>query len=262
LLTKAIFEKKIEDDSARVKRRSSAYVRSLSPESVHDTRTALRRLESRAEIIPKHSRKRNAKYLKLCRKLLKATTKIRDLDIILLKLSNYPELEGNELIAEIKDKRKSKAESSLKLARKLTNYAVKFDSKQLTERKLYQRFEKLSNRLNRKIESLLPVIVNHPNRDKELHSVRKACKELRYILEVSQEEKRTETLRKWQNYLGNIHDSDVVIAWLSKQKQSDLLANIMRDLKTTRSKQFIEFANLFRQESDQPQWPISEIKVQ
>src|SRR5487761_1264245 len=177
MITKAVFEKEFKNDIKRVKRRSRVYLRLHSAENVHDLRTALKRIDSRAEILPKHTMRDLSKYLK--------------------------------------------------------------------ERKLQRRQGRISNRLNNKIELLLPIVIEDPKRYEELHSLRKTCKELRYILEASGEEGKTDSLRKWQRYLGEIHDSDVVIAYLSKQKKTQAITNVIRDLSLARAKQFRDFVNLF-----------------
>lgn len=245
MITKAVFEKEFKNDIKRVRRRSRVYLRLHSAENVHDLRTALKRIESRAEILPKHSKRDLSKYLELCKRLFKATTKIRDFDIILDRLSGYAELDGNEITDRITKKRNNCVSRSLKIARRITIYEREFDAKDLKERKLQRRQGRISKRLNNKIELLLPIVIEDPKRYEELHLLRKTCKELRYILEASGEEGKTESLRKWQRYLGEIHDSDVVIAYLSKQKKTRAITNVIRDLSLARAKQFRDFVNLF-----------------
>ena len=245
MIAKPVFEKEFKNDIKRVRRRSRVCLRLHSVENVHDTRTALKRIESRAEILPKQSRRDLSKYLKLCKRFFKATTKIRDFDIVLERLSRYAELKGNEITDRLTKKRNNRVSRSLKVARKITSYEPEFDPKDLKERKLQRRLDRISNRLNNTIELLLPIVIEDPKRYDELHWLRKTCKELRYILEVTGEEGSTESLRKWQIYLGEIHDSDVVIAYLSKQKKTQVITNVIRDLKLARAKQFRDFVNLF-----------------
>jgi CHAD domain-containing protein len=235
----------LETDFKRVRRISRAYQSSASPKRVHDIRTALRRVQARAGILPKRQRKRLSKYLKVCKRVLRVTAKIRDSDVVYLRLANFAEFKRSQFLSRIQEKRRQRVKDTLKLVNKLSNEPVRLDFARVDNTKLKKRFENLSVKLRGKIDSLLPKAVSDSTLQEDLHIARKACKELRYILEANPDENMMETLRKWQTILGDIHDSDVVIAWLSERKQNRTIARVKTRVEGVRAKQFENFMRLF-----------------
>ena len=249
LLTKTEFEKDFQASVVRVQKRLGAYVKSPTVKNVHDIRTALRRLESVSLVLPKRSRKQLSKYLKLSKIVFKSSTEIRDSDIILERFANYPALERSKIIESLKSKRKKLVSRSSKYARKLRKKTLEFELRGLKDAKLRKRYGKLVDQLNSRIQTLLPIVKDDPKKVDELHLLRKVCKELRYLSELSKDKEQIERLKKWQKHLGDIHDSDVVIAYAGKKAKSFEVAKIIRDLKRSRDEQFEEFVSML----DRPQ---------
>ena len=75
-----------------------------------------------------------------------------------------------------------------------------------------------------KIQTYFPIVITDSSRVEELHDLRKACKKLRYMLELLSIENKTalemrKTLQKIQDILGIIHDYDFTINYLELNEQ-------------------------------------------
>ena len=95
----------------------------------------------------------------------------------------------------------------------------------VTEKELQKRFIKIVSRLISTIDSIFPVVLSNPQALEELHDLRIACKKLRYMLELLPNNNKLavqtrESLKKIQDSLGSIHDSDFTIGYLKALPQS------------------------------------------
>lgn len=264
MITKVAYFKEFQNDLKRVDQRLSLFLESQSEDNVHDLRTALRRVQTRAQILQKRLRKEElGDYLSLSKKLLKSTTAIRDLDIIQDKLGLYHMPNDDLLIRKMNTKRKKLLSKSEKFARKLKRSRPEVSVEDIKEAKLRKKFQKLVAKWNQDIKSLLPLVLKGPEQLEELHILRITCKRLRYILEATHSDlKRIKTLVNWQNYLGEIHDSDVAVQYLSEARQSPSIMNVISEIKKSRDKQYSEFVSLFgNKKSEAEKQPIPQAQV-
>ena len=70
---------------------------------------------------------------------------------------------------------------------------------------------------------------------------------LRYAIEAAGERKSSKilpVLRSWQEILGLIHDSDIVIDYLQNEKDSPESRDLVRDELTERNKNYETFATM------------------
>ncbi len=247
-----MFRKKFDNDVKRVNRRVISYLKSTSEENIHDVRTAIRRLEATSNILSKGIRRgKLSKYLDQCKDFFKINTKLRDIDIIRAKLSEYPEMRAQkQVFALLKDRREHLLLRSTKVAAKIKNNESKLDTRRLSEAKLRKRFDKIVSKQDRKIQSLLPLVLGDSKNIEELHLLRKTSKRLRYMLEVDSTwegfSALIDLLRKWQDLLGKIHDSDITIDYLVSLKRSKSVADVLANVRNVRSQEYKEFVSLFR----------------
>lgn len=72
-----------------------------------------------------------------------------------------------------------------------------------------------------KIEDGIPIVVNDDKKIKQLHELRKDCKKLRYLLELTnygESSSFINKIREMQDILGSIRDCDIAVDFLAKQK--------------------------------------------
>ncbi len=247
-----MFRKKFDNDVKRVNRRVVSYLKSPSEENIHDVRTAIRRLEATSKILSKSLRRgKLSRYLGLCKDFFKINTKLRDIDIIRAKLLEYPEARAQkQIFALLKDRRERLLLRSTRIAAKIKSSESKLDTTHLREAKLQKRFDKIVSKQNSKIQSLLPLVLEDPKNIEELHLLRKTCKRLRYVLEIDSAQEGfpalIELLRKWQDLLGKIHDSDITIDYLMSLKRAKLVADVLAKERNARNQSYDEFVSPFR----------------
>lgn len=156
-------------------------------ETIHDIRTTTRRIQALTELLPKSIRKKAkvTTYLARSRALFKATTPIRDIDIIQSKLQTF------EQYAEVKrvlEAQKERRENLFKVARKAANNlketeAPRFKSSQISQSKLAKRKKKLTRKYQSLLARQMKILLAKPTIE-QLHEFRKNCKMLRYTLEA------------------------------------------------------------------------------
>lgn len=136
------------------------------------------------------------------------------------------------------------------MAAKIESSESKLDTSRLREAKLQRRFDKVVSKLNGKMQSFLPLVLGDPKNIEELHLLRKTCKRLRYMLEIDPTREgfpaSIDLLRKWQDMLGGIHDSDIVIDFLVSLKGPKSVADVLSKERNNRSLAYKEFVSLFR----------------
>jgi CHAD domain-containing protein len=204
----------------KVSNRLEKCLENPTEENIHDVRTAIRRLESAWSVLPKKIRQKRKvqKFVQLHKKFFKATSKIRDFDIIQHRVDSLSATEEiKKLVYEKKNHQMSTAQKQAKQAQ-----SVKFPKiaqNKISPSKLEKRFRKISVKITENIHALIPVVISSEDKIAELHQLRKDCKKLRYILELTPNAESYDfvsRLKQMQDLLGSIHDSDITMAFLRK----------------------------------------------
>ncbi len=235
-------------------KRVRAYLKESNSENVRSLRIAMRRTSLCIELLPKKIRKTKATrtFLTSLDEASKANAKVRDLDIILSKLSTYkPDLSMEERISGIKETR----ESQLQAARRQTIVLQKeriprIREKDLSVPKLQKRLNKITNQLIAAINGRLPMVLKDPNNDRDLHLLRIDCRRLRYLAELFRSKKTgrlLSRLRSWQSQLGLIHDSDLTIDYLRNLGDAPEMQPILNDMVTKRRQSYEKFRSIAKQ---------------
>lgn len=159
------------------------------------------------------------------KKLMKVNATVRDWDIVLSKLSAHEKSAAYDNLIEILRKtRKSNLEEARELALAVQRSAgLRVKSRYLSNSSLQKRNDKVVRKIAAKISNELPLVREDASKIRELHVVRRDCKQLRYILEMSEFTslpKPLVALRSWQDLLGTIRDNDVMIEYLTRLRES------------------------------------------
>jgi CHAD domain-containing protein len=222
------------------------YIENPNEGNVHDTRTSIRRLEASFEVLPKKIRTKSQikKFIKSYKQFFKLNNKTRDHDIIYQKLQPKSSEEINKILTKLSDQRKNEVKKLVKKALTLKKIqAPKITKKYLRYEKIKKRFEKLTTSLINCIQQNIPNVRSNPKNIEKLHQLRMDCKKLRYLLELSINGKNDDTvmqLKKMQDILGTIHDYDITVDFLKKQRQSNEIKEICQELIAERMKKFQE----------------------
>lgn len=243
---KHAFLESYDEVGESLSKRLDRFVNDPDEEAVHSLRTAIRRVEARADILPKSIRKGSEmkELLKSHRKLMKRTAKVRDIDVIRGKVARHEGPAKARLLEKIDKERREQVKDAQKVARSARKLRLpEVGSKAVTQRGLQKRFERVVGRLSKEIEELLPVVTADPGRLDELHKMRIGSKKLRYTLELVLEEGSPDIakLEGWQDALGAIHDWDVATAYLERAGVPGS-GPLLKEWSEERGREFRDFA--------------------
>jgi len=195
------------------------FLEAPNEERTHDLRVAIRKWEMLAQHVPKRERSKQARrYKKRCERFLRLTSDVRDTDIIREKLSEH---RGNtsvpSLLRDLELERRRLVGESVRIARKLRDSKIP----RLVLKREGQMWRSMENSLadfGEEIPRQLSIVANDESRVKELHRLKKEARRFRYLLEMMPQNKRTvracNSLRRLQDRLGEIRDSDVALRYL------------------------------------------------
>ena len=254
MITRDSFAKEYDKFAKALTRRVKAYLRDPNAENVHRLRTATRRLQAAFALLPKTTRNENRaqKTMARIKELMKVNASVRDQDIILSKLSMYKKSPTYERLTEgLRKSRKSHLEQAKELALSVQkDPGPRVKPRDLSEPILQRRYNKVVRKLGSKITSELPLVREDPSKVEGLHVVRRDCKQLRYVLEMSEfsrPPKPLATLRSWQDLLGTIRDHDVMIEYLQGLRRSAEILVALKIEIENRNKNYRKFVEVSRE---------------
>jgi CHAD domain-containing protein len=205
------------------------------------------------ELLPKKIRKAKTTrtFVASLEEASKANAKVRDLDIILSKISTYkPDLTIEERIAGIKETRESQLQARAQTMALQKRPIPKINEKDLSVPKLEKRLNKTTNQLIGAINGRLPLVLKDSNDARDLHLLRMDCRKLRYLAELFRSKKTARLLsrlRSRQSQLGFIHDSDLTIDYLRNLGEAPEMQPMLNDLVTQRMQSYEKFSSIARQ---------------
>jgi CHAD domain-containing protein len=233
------FLTKLSENLQSVNNRINKYLKKPNAKQIHDIRTSIRRLDATFSTLPKRYRNGSSlsKYVLQCKELFKINSEIRDFDIIIEKLQKYPSSgQRDNIIEDLRKTKLARLERAKTIAVPLKSIdtGTILDELGVTEKELQKRFIKIVSRLISTIDSIFPVVLSNPQALEELHDLRIACKKLRYMLELLPNNNKLavqtrESLKKIQDSLGSIHDSDFTIGYLKSLRQSSKEIQVIID---------------------------------
>lgn len=189
------------------------------------------------------------RYVEGLEELIKRNATVRDIDMILSKVSARNDATTYEqLVRRLSEQRRHGLSSSLRLVgsvMKLTRPSI--NAKDLSDDILQRRFEKVNRKLESKIKERLPVVLSDPAKKGDLHRLREDSRQLRYILDLAGTPDGAEPmalLRSWQDILGLIHDCDIMIDYLQGEKMSPEIQDLFRAEVAERNRNYEKFASM------------------
>lgn len=250
-LDKKLFLKKFEKIQDDFCSKLQDYIKNPNDENIHDIRVAIRRLESAHMILPKNIKEKNTNYVKQVKTLFKLNAKIRDYDIICAKMESRYKDQTYDLVNSLKNSRIEKLDSANQIALKtLRESTPKISSNMLKESKLNKRYFKVLGKIELDIQKNTIITLGDEKRIEELHMLRKGFKKLRYSLELASNKGKTiqilKNLKKIQEMLGDIHDSDIIIDHLRSIEQNSKYLDIIGSEISERSKKYNAFVDVFK----------------
>jgi CHAD domain-containing protein len=248
---KASFPAKYARTRKILAKRLKVYLKDSNPENVRSLRIAIRRMSLSIELLPKKMRKEKATqtFVASLDEASKANAKVRDLDIVISKISTYkPEMSIDNQIAKIKETRESQLQAARRQTLELQKQPIpKIKEKDVSTPKLQKRLTKTTNQLILAINGRLALVLQDSKNFRDLHLLRMDCRRLRYLAELFRSKKTARLLsrlRSWQSQLGFIHDSDLTIDYLRNLGEAPEIQPILNDLVTQRMQSYEKFSSI------------------
>jgi CHAD domain-containing protein len=243
------FAKEIRQRIDSVANALQDYLDDADQETIHELRVAVRRFTVSSTLLPKKLRGKPSTH-RFCIKsaeLFRINTEIRDSDIIAAKLSGYDDHATEPLLQKLKAERDSKLLEARAQARSLAVEKLPvIRKKDLSRKRLQKKFNKETEKIGTRIVERLPIVVSDSKRIEDLHSLRKDCKRLRYLIELAPKDEEVlraiVILHEWQDTLGSIRDDDITIEFLRKNMHNHPVADLLYDITSTRNKRYEAFA--------------------
>lgn len=248
---KASFASKYARTRKILTKRLKAYLKDSNPENVRSLRIAMRRMSLCIELLPKKVRKAKTTrtFVTSLDEASKANAKVRDLDIVLSKISNSKsDVTIDERITRIKEVRESQLQAARRQTVAFQKQSIeKIREKDLSIPKLQRRLNKTTNQLIGVINSRIPLVLQDSNNVRDLHLLRMDCRRLRYLAELFRSKRTAKLLsrlRSWQSQLGLIHDSDITIDYLRNLGEASEIQPILTDLVARRMQSYEKFSSI------------------
>jgi len=247
------FSDRFSQQSEILSDRLETLLKNKTPDSIHDVRTSIRRVEAAFQLLPKKTRKRlmSRRYISFCKKLFKSTSPVRDIDIIISNLAEFESLSSvKRVLSTLRSERDRLGKAILEHAKSLNGFkAPKLRKNQLSPSEIIKRKVKVLLELQSRISELVPVILGDFRKIEEIHTLRKYCKRLRYTLEIlpsKEEQVFAKLMEQWQKALGNVRDLDVTVEYITENGLGSELMQYLESLKKKRDRALSSFAESAR----------------
>jgi len=246
------FSKKFQKNHKKMSTILENYLKNPNEKNIHDIRVAIRRLDASMNILPKILQNKNKlrKLHSTYKKFFKTNSKIRDVDIISQKIAKFSSNPfASHILKNLQKERKKNLQSACKIGIKLQKYKkIKLKNKISTD-ELKKNFDKAALSLDDKIQKKIPIVMGSSKAISELHELRKDCKKLRYLMELSSFSKQPSAfiikLKQMQALMGNIHDNDITIEFLKDEKNT-ALSEILNNENLEREKNYSKLVTFFQ----------------
>ena len=219
-----------------------------------DLRASVRRFEAAVRVLPKRAReeKKMRRCRKRCRALLRATSRLRDVDVLTERFSRYPgDAMVGLVVANLGEERTEFVGDSTRAAWALFEQQPPVLSRR-DLRSLGRRFEAVVEELEGDVQRGVRASVEDESRVDELHALRKDCKRLRYTLELvpagPRASRLVRVLQRWQDALGEIRDLDVALEYLARAKQTAGVRRALAAERALRHERYLAFVRMSRKD--------------
>ncbi|MDA4119024.1 MAG: CHAD domain-containing protein [Thaumarchaeota archaeon] len=224
-----------------------------SPTAIHDLRVTARRIQVMFRLLPKRARSSETSmmFALVLRSILKSTSQLRDLDTLMETLEPYRAELPAEVFLSLENERSDSA-ARAKAAMEVLAEAPSsdLDTSEIRGKRLSRRLRKRVRRHGRRAAELLGDVLEDESKVKDLHALRIEVKKLRYLLELgSKIPPELPVMTKWQDSLGAIHDLDVAMDYIQRNRLDFTKDRVIHGLRGRRHSSYVKFVSDFGTDS-------------
>jgi len=244
------FEKRVDEVTKRLRK----FRAEPNVANNHDLRTAIRQFEAAEGFLPRKLRRSRVhrKFRAASRNVFKLTTKVRDLDVVIDRLTS--ETKDDRLLRLVDDLAQERA-IRVRSCRAVAGSLLKAKEpvvlpSSLSGRQLSKKVKKIVGRLSGLIDEEVKTVLGDETDEATLHRLRKHCKELRYTVEIAEADKGKTSLmgilEEFQDDLGAIHDEDTIITYLRQQRGHISVRRVLEGELRRRHENYLSFCESCR----------------
>ncbi len=221
-----------------------------SPTAIHDLRVTARRIQVMFRLLPKqaHSSESTFMFGLVLKSILKATSQLRDLDTLMETIEPYRSELPPEVFLSLENERSDSAARAKAAMEVLTEApSSDLDTSEIRGKRLSRRLRKRVRKHGRRAAELLGNVLEDESKVKDLHALRIEVKKLRYLLELgSKIPPELPVMTKWQDSLGGVHDLDVAMDYIQRNRLDFTKDRVIRELRVRRHSSYVKFISEFR----------------
>jgi CHAD domain-containing protein len=224
-----------------------------SPTAIHDLRVTARRIQVMFRLLPKRASfsESSMMFALVLKSILKATSQLRDLDTLMETLEPYRAELPAEVFLSLENERSDSA-ARAKAAMEVLAEAPSsdLDTSEIRGKRLSRRLRKRVRKHGRRAAELLGEVLEDESKVKDLHALRIEVKKLRYLLELgSKIPPELPVMTKWQDSLGAVHDLDVAMDYIQRNRLDFTKDRVIHGLRGRRHSSYVKFLSDFGTDS-------------
>ncbi|HEY6282635.1 MAG TPA: CHAD domain-containing protein [Nitrososphaerales archaeon] len=227
-----------------------------SPAAIHDLRVTARRIQVMFSLLPKRARSSESSMMfsLVLKSILKTTSQLRDLDTLMETLEPYRSELPGEVFLSLENERSDSAARSKAAMEVLTEApSSDLDTSEIRGKRLSRRLRKRVRRHGRRVAGLLGDVLEDESKVKDLHALRMEVKKLRYLLELgSKIPPELAVMTKWQDSLGAVHDLDVAMDYIQRNRLGFTKDRVIHELRGRRHSSYVKLVSDFGTDSMEP----------
>jgi CHAD domain-containing protein len=217
------FQKAFATVQQRNERAVRACIRRPTPEAIHEARIAVRKLTTAVSLMPKGFRRdaNTVKTMKALRLFYTGCAEIRDIDATMGALSTFGDLK--DVKADLKKRRSVLLTMVLSSGDEVSRLALPKPMDD-SRRRLRKRLNRLLDERAERASCHYRIAAGGEEKVAELHSLRKDCRHILYLLDFANEDDRVKSvkmdLEDAREKLGSMRDDDVLLGVLRGHREN------------------------------------------
>ncbi len=220
-----------------------------SPAAIHDLRVTARRIQVMFRLLPMQARSSESAmmFALVLKSILKTTSQLRDLDTLMQTIEPYRSELPVEFFLSLENERSDSAARAKAAMEVLTDAPLSdLDTSEIRGKRLSRRLRKRVRKHGRRAAELLGDVLGDESKVKDVHALRIEVKKLRYLLELeSKSPPELPVMTKWQDSLGAIHDLDVAMDYIQRNRLDFTRDSVIRELRGRRHSSYVKFVSEF-----------------
>jgi len=246
-VSSARFQNACSTTHVRTTKAMRACIKDPTPEAIHETRIAIRKLTTAVSLMPRRFRRddQNVKTMEALRLFYTDCAKLRDVDAMMSALSTYVAIgDLGDVMAGLKKRRLALASRVVSSGYEELKFALRGPAND-TRGRLSKRLKKLLKERGKRAIDLYWIAARGEKKVAELHRLRKECRHIMYLLDFANDEAKVKSIKldleEAREKLGSMRDDDLLLDLLGPTKDSTPAAKVAAAVRNGRLIKYRKF---------------------